>query len=175
MSGRIVVLIALLAFSTSAPGGIPGSSARKGLSKVAPRPAPAGHTIFSCRLPGGKVATVTGSGGGYLYGYGTARRRELTIIGTARSKTLFKRTEVHGGAWAIQLRFVRGEYSYVVHSFPRNEIVDNVPTSGLVVFRAGRRILDRNCSPWAEISFEDFEDLYALPDIPEGAPSVWGE
>lgn len=173
MSGRIVLLAALLLTGSSAASRTSDSIGPNARSGAAVQPAGRGRTIFSCRLRGAKIVTVTGGGGRYVYRYGTARRPELTIVGTAANGKVFKQTATHGGAYDIQLRFVRGEYSYIVHSFPRNDIVDNVPTSGLMVFRGGRRILDRDCSPWARISFGDFEDLYELPDNPEGAPSAW--
>lgn len=132
-----------------------------------------GPTIFACQLSGGKIVTVTGSDAGFVYRYGTARKPELTITGTLAGKNLSKRLEVHGGDIDAQLRFVSGEYSYIVHSFPRNKIVDNQPVSGLKVFRSNKKISDRACKPWAKISFADYEDLDAVPDIPEGAPSAW--
>jgi hypothetical protein len=168
MSGRVVVLAALLLTGVGAAGRTP--------KQIGPAvQSQRGHIIFSCRLGGGKIATVTGAGGRFVYRYGTARQSELTIVGTAANGALFKRADVHGGDPDIQLRFVRGAYSYIVHSFPRNEIVDNVPLSGLIVFRAGRRILDRDCSPWAKLSLEESDDLEEVPDIPEGAPSAWGD
>lgn len=168
MSGRFVVLAALLVTGTSA-------AASLSPNPIGPKTGAPVHTIFSCRLPGGKNVTVTGSAGRFVYRYGTARRPELTIVGTAASRNVFKQVAVHGGDWDIQLRFVKGPYSYIVHSFPRNDIVDNVATSGLIVFRGGKRILDRNCAPWAAISLDDPEDLDAFPDIPEGTPSAWGD
>ena len=138
--------------------------------------APPAELIFSCRVRGGKTVTVTGDGGRLVYRYGTARRPELTIVGTAADGNVFKRIAVHGGAWDTQLRFVNGAYSYVVHSFPRSDIADNVATSGLMVFRGGKKILDRDCAPWAEMSLSDpetYERLETIPDSPEGAPSAW--
>lgn len=167
MSGRVVVLAALLLTGTGAVSRTP--------SHPVAQPAGHGRTIFSCRLRDGKIVTVAGGGGRFVYRYGNARRPELAIVGTVADRNLFKMVAVHGGDWDIQLRFVSGDYSYIVHSFPRNEIVDNVATSGLVVFRAGKRILDRSCSRWAEIAFENSDDMFALPDIPEGAPSAWGD
>ncbi|MES2987009.1 MAG: hypothetical protein V4808_03795 [Pseudomonadota bacterium] len=159
MSTRLVILAAFLLAGTSA-------------ASAAPNPA-RDRTIFSCKLPGGKIATVKANGGQFTYRYGTARKAELTIVGSATSKNLFKLAAVHGGDTDIQLRFVKGDVSYIVHSFPRNDIVDNQPVSGLRVFRGGKRILDRDCRPWAALNVGDFEEMYELPDSPEGAPSAW--
>ncbi len=173
MPGRLVVLAALLVTGAGAAARAAEPTGPSARLKTAVKPAAPGHVFFSCRLRGGKVVTVTGGDGRFVYRYGTARKPELTIVGTAADSNIFKLAGVHGGTYDIQLRFVRGEHSYIVHSFPRSDIVDNVPRSGLMVFRGRTRILDRNCSPWARISFEDFEDLFELPDIPEGGPSAW--
>jgi hypothetical protein len=175
MSGHVVVLAALLLAGTGAAGPAPEPIGPAAQSEVAVQAAAEGDTIFSCRLPRGKIVTVTRDGEQFLYRYGTAGRTELTIEGTEANGRIFKQASVHGGTYDIQLRFVSGEYSYIVHSFPRSDIVDNVPRSGLMVFRGGKKIMDRNCAPWAEISFGDFGYLFALPDSPAGAPSAWGE
>ena len=133
------------------------------------------HTVFSCQLSGGKIVTVTRDGGQFLYRYGAAGRPELTLEGTGKNGRLFKQAALHGGAYHTELRFVSGAYSYVVHSFPRSDIVDNEPTSGLMVFQGEKMIMDRSCAPWAAISFGDFDYLSELPDIPEGAPAAWEE
>ena len=173
MSGRVMALAASLLAATGAAGPTSEPVDRAAQPEAAVQRAAGGHAVFSCRLPGGKIATVTQDGEQFLYRYGTAGEAELTIEGTAANGRIFKQAALHGGTYDIQLRFVSGEYSYILHSFPRSDIVDNVPRSGLMVFRGGTKIMDRNCSPWAAISFEHPEDLYALPDIPEGAPSAW--
>ena len=175
MSGQIVVLAALFLAGPGAAGPTPEPIGPAARPEAAVERAAGEQTVFSCRLPGGKIVTVTRDGGHFLYRYGAAGRPELTIEGTAANGRLFKQAALHGGAYDIQLRFVSGAYSYIVHSFPRSDIVDNVPRSGLMVFRGGRRIMDRSCEPWADISFGDFDPLFALPDIPEGAPSAWGD
>lgn len=173
MSGRVVLLAALLLAGTGTAGPTPEPTASAAEPQATGQQAAGEHTVFSCQLSGGKIATVTQDGGQFLYRYGSAGRAELTIEGTAANGRLFKQAALHGGTYDVQLRFVSGAYSYIVHSFPRSDIVDNVPRSGLMVFRDGRKIMDRNCSPWAAVSFEHPEYLYALPDIPEGAPSAW--
>ena len=175
MSSHVALFAALLLAATGTTGCTPEPTASAAEPQAAVEQAAGEHTVFSCQLSGGKIVTVTQDGGQFLYRYGTAGRPELTIEGTTANGRIFKQASVHGGSYDIQLRFVSGEYSYIVHSFPRSDIVDNVPRSGLMVFRGGTKILDRNCSPWAAISFEDFGDLHALPDSPEGAPSAWEE
>ena len=133
------------------------------------QPSRGAGTLFACAVPGGKVATVTAEGDRVVYRYGRPGRPELTIAGTASEGKVFRQSHNHH---AIQLRFVSGEYSYVVHSIPRSDILDNVPRSGLIVFRNGRRIFERACSPWAALDFFAPE-LEEMPGDGEGAPSVF--
>lgn len=58
MSGRVLVLAALLIVGTSA-----AATAR-----------PANLAVFSCKLPGGRTVTVTGGGERFVYRYGTAKK-----------------------------------------------------------------------------------------------------
>ena len=131
------------------------------------------YGVFFCPLGGGKLVTVGKDGERYRYRYGTARQAELTIEGTPTNGRLFVQAEPHGGEHMVELRFVSGAYSYVVHSFPRSDIVDNVPTSGLRVYQGNRMITDRSCSPWAELSDEDFNSFEKLPRVPLGSPDIW--
>lgn len=160
MSGRVLVIAALLMMGTSA-----ASTAKPAAAKA----------VFSCKLPGGKTVTVTGGGERFVYRYGTAKRAELTIVGTIAGKNLTKRFVAHGGEWFIDLRFIKGDYSYVAYSFPRSDAMDNEPRSGLRVYRGGKTILDRKCAPFANILFEDPDDLTAIPETPNGSPSAWGD
>ncbi len=171
MSGYVALFASFLLAGT----GMAESAASAAEPNGAVRQAAGKHAVFSCQLSGGKTATVTQDGGRFLYRYGTAGRPELTIEGTAKNGRIFQKAAYHGGVTVNELRFVSGAYSYIVHSFPRSDIVDNEPNSGLKVFRGGKMIMDRSCSPWAAISFRDFEHPSELPDNPEGAPSVWGE
>jgi hypothetical protein len=175
MSGRFVVLAALLLTgaiaATLTPQAI-GTAAAKPKAKA--HPAPRAPTLFSCRLRGGKVVTVTGTEGGLVYRYGAPGRPELTIVGKPADKNIFYAIAVHGGDWDKLLRFVKGEYSYIVNSFPRNEIVDNVPISSLIVFRGSKKILERDCSSWADLDWTSI-DLEDYPENPKGAPSIFEE
>lgn len=175
MSGHVALGAALLLAGAGTAGFIPEPAASAVEPKAAVRKAAGEHIVFSCRLSGGKSVTVTQDGGRFLYRYGTAGKTELTIAGTARNGRIFQRASSHGGVTVSELRFVSGPYSYIVHSFPRSDIVDNDPSSGLMVFRGGKMIMDRSCSPWAAIAFRDFEYPSELPDNPEGAPLAWGE
>jgi hypothetical protein len=127
-------------------------------------------TLFACALPGGKTVRVTARGDRITYRFGTPRRPELTIVGSAADGNLFATTRLHGGpTYFTQLRFVSGEYSYVVHSIPRSRILDNRAYSGVMVFRNGRRIADHPCRRWTALSFADITEM---PEDREGAPSA---
>jgi hypothetical protein len=174
MFGRFVVLAALLLAGASAASSAPRANGSAARTKAAVQPAPRGHIVFACRLPGGKRVTVTGVEGGMVYRYGTAARSELTILGTPANGNFFYDIGVHGADRDVLLRFVKGEYSYIVNSFPRNEIVDNQPVSSLTVFRGHKIILERPCSPWAEIHLGDI-DLQDFTENPKGSPTIFGE
>ncbi len=188
MSGHVALIAALLLAGTGTAGCTPEPTASAAEPQAAVQQAPvqqaavqqagvqqaAGeHSVFSCQLGGGKIVTVRQHGERFLYRYGTAGQAELTIEGTPTNGRIFQQTAVHGGTNDIELRFVSGAYSYVVHSFPRSDIVDNVPVSGLRVYRGGRMIMDRSCSPWAALSFEGINSVHDLPGLPEGAPDAW--
>lgn len=199
MSGRVTLFAALLLAGTGTAGCTPEPNASAaepqaiveqaggqqapvkqqapGQQAAAPQEpgqqAGAGHSVFSCQLGGGKIVTVRQDGLRFVYRYGTAGQAELTIEGTPANGRVFQQTAVHGGTNDVELRFVSDEYSYVVHSFPRSDIVDNVPRSGLRVYRGGTKIMDRSCSPWAALSFEGVNSVHDLPGLPEGAPDAW--
>jgi hypothetical protein len=128
-------------------------------------------TLFACSLPGGRAVRVTAQGDRITYRFGTPRRAELTIAGSAADQNVFATTRLHGGpTYFTQLRFVRGEYSYVVHSIPRTRTLDNTASSGVTVFRNGRRIAGHSCRRWAALSFADIAEI---PEDREGAPSAF--
>lgn len=181
MSSHVALFAALLLAGTGTAGCTPEPTASAAEPQAAVQQTPvqqaAGeHTVFSCQLSGGKIVTVKQDGGRLLYRYGTPGEAELEIEGTPTNGRIFQHASVHGGAYDVELLFVSGAYSYIVHSFPRSDIVDNDPTSGLMVFRSGEKIMDRDCAPWAAISFlGDVVYEPELPDLPEGAPSRWRE
>ena len=154
-------------------GGVQRAPEKAALQQTGAQVADGEYGVFFCPLGGGKLVTVGKDGERYRYRYGTARQAELTIEGTPTNGRLFVQSELHGGEHMVELRFVSGAYSYVVHSFPRSDIVDNVPTSGLRVYQGNRMITDRSCSPWAELSDEDFNSFETLPRVPLGSPDIW--
>ncbi len=153
---RRIIVVSMFGFAALSVAAFASSAAQ---------PSAGTSTLFHCAVRGGKVATVAAEGDRFVYRYGPPGRPELTIAGTASEGNVFRQSHNH---LAVQLRFLSGEYSYVVHSIPRSDILDNVPRSGLIVFRNGRRIFERACSPWAAL---DLFALEAVPEDREGAPS----
>lgn len=120
-----------------------------------------GETIFNCRLMNGKTVSVTARGDRLTYRYGTPRRAELTLSGTARSGNLFHLSERYFNI-LHQLRFQRGRHSYIVYSLPGSTRADAHGSFGLTVLRDGHRISDTQCR--RETEFQGaFELLEALP------------
>ena len=131
------------------------------------------ETLFACTLSGGKTVRVTRQGDRLTYRYGTNSRSELTILGSPAARNLFAATALHGGpSYYTQLRFVRGPYSYIVYAMEGGRITDSAGSSGLIVFRNSRRIVERECARMTELSFASIGDL---PEDSEGAPLAWGE
>ncbi len=131
------------------------------------------ETLFACTLSGGKTVRVTRQGDRLTYRFGTARRPELTIVGSPAARNLFAATALHGGTtYYTQLRFVRGTYSYIVYAMEGGRITDSAGSSGLIVFRNGRRILERDCGSMTHLSFDSISEV---PEDAEGAPLAWGD
>jgi hypothetical protein len=131
------------------------------------------ETLFACTLDGGKRVRVTRQGDRLTYRFGTARRAELTIVGSPSAGNLFAATALHGGStYYTQLRFVRGQHSYIVYAMEGGRITDSAGSSGLIVFRDGRRIAQRNCARLTELSFGAIREV---PEDAEGAPLAWGD
>jgi hypothetical protein len=131
------------------------------------------ETLFACTLSGGKTVRVTRQSDRLTYRYGTDRRPELTIVGSPAARNLFAATALHGGpTYYTQLRFVRGTYSYIVYAMEGGRITDSAGRSGLMVFRNGRRIMERSCARMTSLSFDVIREV---PEDTEGAPLAWGD
>lgn len=120
-------------------------------------------TIFDCHLPAGKLVTVTQDGGTFTYRHGTAHHTDLTITGSADSGNLFywsgRYTNIEQ-----QLRFTKGDYSYIVFSLGANANLGSDGVSGVEVLKGTKIISDTNgnkdtCSPWADLQISIDNDL----------------
>ena len=125
---------------------------------AAPAPARDPGLLFSCRI-GARTATVTADGPRLIYRFGPARRPEITIVAGRTGGGVFYRRERYV-EWEEQLRFTRGDYSYILYSMAANPHADSSAISGLVVLRGTNRVSDQSCARHASFTFGyDYEGL----------------
>lgn len=105
---------------------------------------------FACAI-GKKTVSVTSEGGQLTYHYGVADKDENSIVGIPTSGNIFQMTQRFAGM-EYQLRFRSGEFSYIVYSSEGNGRTGASATSGLVIMRGAKRISDRPCSKFAELT-----------------------
>lgn len=122
------------------------------------------ETVFSCTLHGGNTVTITARGDRLTYRYGTARRAELTLSGTPETGNLLLLQQRYAGPQR-QIRFINGEYSYIVHYIGADPRLAN-SISGLVVMRGTRRISDRLCTHYREFE-AGWDIIHRLPEDSE--------
>lgn len=122
------------------------------------------ETLFQCTLKNGKTVSVTAQGDNYTYRYGTPRRAELTLRASPQSRTALHLQQRYY-AIATQIRFTRGEYSYIVHEIPSSTIADAQGISGLMVLRGNRPIADHTCRRLTE--FRNWTTISRLPEDEE--------
>jgi hypothetical protein len=121
-------------------------------------------TVFSCTVRGGAVVSITARGDSLTYRYGTPRRAELTITASPHSGNIRRLQQRYVGP-EEQIRFIKGEYSYIVYSMGADPKLAN-SVSGLVVMRGTRRIADRPCTRYSEFK-AGFDLLERLPQDSE--------
>lgn len=131
-----------------------------GASDALAKPRPAARAVFTCAVGNGHVARVIAQGTRLTYRYGTRRRTELEIVGGPGAGNVFHMYQRYAGPQE-QLRFTRGEYSYILHSMDANTMSQSNAVSGLAVLRGTRRISDRACKPWAYFDW-GWEDAATL-------------
>jgi hypothetical protein len=103
--------------------------------------------IFRCSF-GAREASVTQDGGQLTYRFGRAGRPELTLTGDAASGTLFYHRTLYARGEDQTLRFVSGDFSYVIFngwSAPNYDQEGARDYSGLLVLRRGRVIRRMSC------------------------------
>ncbi|HWW58121.1 MAG TPA: hypothetical protein VN047_14615 [Sphingopyxis sp.] len=109
--------------------------------------------VFTCSF-GAKQLTVTQEGESLVYRYGTRSRAELTIVADAPSNRVFYHRTLYARAEDQTLRFVSGEYNYVVYahwSAPDIGMTEESRTGesyygGLTVMRGEEELTSRRCS-----------------------------
>lgn len=131
---------------------------------IAPASAAAPTTLFTCRI-GARTATVTADGRILTYRFGRPGRPEIAITADPRAAGVLWMRQRYV-EWEEQMRFIRGEYSYILYSMAANARAGSSAISGLVVLRGTRRIADHSCARHAFFAFGyDYERL--PPDTEE--------
>jgi hypothetical protein len=116
--------------------------------------------VFACAL-GKKSVSVTAEGDRLTYTFGTAAKTEMSIVGSAALKNVWYREARYAGM-EHQLRFVNGDYSYIVYNMEGNGRSGASASSGLVVMKGKETVADMPCAHYAEFGLSF--DLRALPE-----------
>jgi hypothetical protein len=110
-------------------------------------------TLFTCAI-GARTVSVTAAGKNLIYRDGTGKDAGLTIIGSAAAKNIFQMSQLYAGM-EYQLRFTRGDVSYIVYSVEDNPQTGAAAISGLMVMRGTKTIADMSCAHWSEVTLPD--------------------
>ncbi len=110
-------------------------------------------TLFTCAI-GAKTVSVTADAQNLIYHYGTAKKNEMTIVGSAAAKNVFQMAQRYAGM-EYQLRFTNAGVSYIVYSAEGNPQVGAASISGLMVLRGKTTITDKYCAQWSEVTLPD--------------------
>lgn len=70
--------------------------------------------LFTCAI-GAKTVSVTATGKNLIYRYGTAKKDEMTIVGSLAAKNVFQMAQRYA-SMEYQLRFTNAGVSYIVYS-----------------------------------------------------------
>lgn len=131
------------------------------------------ETVFHCSF-GAREASVTQEGARLTYRFGRPGRPELTLTGDAASGTLFYHRTLYARGEDQTLRFVNGDYSYVIFSgwsAPNYFQEGARDYSGVLVLRRGHVVRRLNCRSGGD--FIEREIFFTLPQdrenrVPEG-------
>jgi hypothetical protein len=130
------------------------------------------QTLFACTLENGKTARVTLQADRFTLRVGTARRADLIVSGRPSDGNLFYESGPSGHDIA-ELRFARGEHSYIVHSSGPTRVAGNgAGQSQLVIFHNGRIVAQHDCRRYAELKLWG-PGVPEIPENPSRSPSAW--
>lgn len=115
--------------------------------------AAAPEPVFDCAI-GKKRLTVTQEGNALVYRYGTKQRAELRMVADAASGRVHYHRTLYPRGEDQTLRFVNGDYSYVVYahwSAPSMGMTEESSTpesayGGLIVLKNGEQLSSRRCN-----------------------------
>lgn len=114
--------------------------------------AAAPEPVFACSF-GSKQLTVAQQGDALVYRYGTTRKAELRLVADAASRRVFYRRTLFPRGEDQTLRFVNGDYDYVVYAhwtapgqgMTEDSVRPEVFYGGLIVMRGDDVISQRLC------------------------------
>ena len=115
--------------------------------------------VFACSL-GKKSVSVTAVGAELTYKFGAPGKTEISIVGSIARGNVFHRENRYAGM-EHQLRFVSGEYSYIVYNMEGNARAGASALSGLAVMEGAKVVADMQCTRYAE--FGVGFDVQSLP------------
>jgi hypothetical protein len=107
-------------------------------------------SVFACSL-GKKTVSVTAEGNQLTYVFGTPGHPDISIVGRSDKKNVLYREDRYAGM-EHQLRFVNGDYSYMVYNMEGNGNTGVKPVSGLIVMKGSKTIADMSCTHYAEFA-----------------------
>jgi hypothetical protein len=109
---------------------------------------PATDTLLSCST-GAKRIEVTSDGTNLTYRFGKPGKPELTLTGNAKSGTVFYHRTLYARGEDQTLRFVSGDYSYVVFAsyYAPDGGGAEISRAGVVILEGEREIGRAICKP----------------------------
>ncbi len=122
--------------------------------------APPSPVIFRCQV-GARVAMVTMTRSALTYSFGAPGKPALTIVGTASNGKVHR----YWGRYVsplYQLRFIAGDYSYIVYSMEANAKADSAAVSGVTVLRGKTVVGNYGCKRFSALASES-DLIGALP------------
>ncbi len=126
-------------------------SATLALALTLSTPAALSGPVFECSF-GAKELRITQEKGALVYRYGTKTGTELRIVADAKSGRVFYHRTLYPRGEDQTLRFVNGDYSYVVFAHwtapPSADIEFEIPAAqygGLIVMRGDDVLSTRVC------------------------------
>ena len=124
--------------------------------------------VFACSL-GRKSVSVTSTGDHLTYSFGTPRKTEISITARPGQGNVLH-WENRYASTEYQLRFVSGNYGYIVYSMGANDMTGSAAVSGLVVVEGKKSVADMSCNRFSELDLasrynwlrEDTEEYSAM-------------
>lgn len=122
--------------------------------------------IFDCRI-GAKRLSVTQQGDALVYRYGSVKKTELKIVANPASGRLFYHRTLYARGEDQTLRFINGDYNYIVYahwtapSGNGDGLSLEVFYGGLIVMRGETELSSRSCTSGGDM--REWPIFKALP------------